>query len=112
MIFYFAHVQDTEGNWWYKTGKTKDLSKRFSDKRLYKDWEYIETRQYDSEDIKAVEKHFKDLQIGKQHKTLDIPPHFMGKTEIIKPDISREEVIERMKTITIPAKTTLNDFGG
>lgn len=113
MIFYFANVQDTEGNWWLKTGKTKDLSKRFSDKRLYKDWEYIKTMQFASEDvIKSIERQFKDLQIGKHHKEYNIPPHFMGKTEIIKPEISREEVIERMNLISIPTITTLEDFEG
>ena len=110
MIFYFAKVQDTDGNWWYKTGHTKNMAKRFSDKRMYRDWECIETRQFAEEDIKGVEQHFKDLQIGKAHKEHNIPPHFMGKTEIIKPDVSREEVIERMKTINIPNKTTLEDF--
>ena len=110
MIFYFAKVQDTNGNWWYKTGKTKDLSKRFSDKRLYNSWDYIETRQYDKDDIKMVEKQFKDLQIGNEHKRYNIPPHFMGKTEIIRPDVSNEEVIERMKEIKIPHRTTLRDY--
>ena len=107
MIFYYAKVQDTDGNWWYKTGHTKNMAKRFSDKRLYKDWEYIETRQFAKEDIKSVEKQFKDLQVGRQHKEYNIPPHFMGKTEIIKPEVTEEEVIERMKTINVPSITTL-----
>ena len=110
MIFYFARVQDTEGNWHRKVGKTKDPSKRFSDKRLYLGWEYIATKQYDVEDIKEVEKQFKDLQIGRDHKSLKIPPHFMGKTEIIKKDVTDEVVIQRMEDIKIPTKTTLNDF--
>tara|TARA_X000001382_G_C3163429_1_gene177018 strand:- start:554 stop:886 length:333 start_codon:yes stop_codon:yes gene_type:complete len=110
MIFYFAKVQDTEGNWHRKVGKTKDPSKRFSDKRLYLGWEYIATKQYNDEDIKEVEKQFKDLQIGRDHKNLKIPPHFMGKTEIIKKDVTDEVVIQRMEEIKIPTKTTLNDF--
>ena len=38
MIFYFARVQDTEGNWHRKVGKTKDPNKRFSDKRENRFW--------------------------------------------------------------------------
>ena len=110
MIFYFARVQDTEGNWHRKVGKTKDPSKRFSDKRLYLGREYIATKQYNAEDIKEVERQFKDLQIGRDHKNLKIPPHFMGKTEIIKKDVTDEVVIQRMEDIKIPTKTTLNDF--
>ena len=110
MIFYFARVQDTEGNWHLKVGKTKDMSKRFSDKRLYKNYEYIASRQYDSTDIKQVEKEFKDLQIGKDHHKYNIPPHFMGKTEIIKPEVSEQEVLDRMEALKIPLKTTLDDF--
>ena len=110
MIFYFARVQDTEGNWHRKVGKTKDPNKRFSDKRLYLGWEYIATKQYDVDDIKEVEKQFKDLQIGREHKNLNIPPHFMGKTEIIKEDVSDEIVIQRMEDIKVPTKTTLEDF--
>ena len=34
----------------------------------------------------------------------------MGKTEIIKEDVSDEEVIQRMEDIKIPTKTTLKDF--
>ena len=60
MIFYFARVQDTDGKWHRKVGKTSNLDKRFSDKRLYMGWEYIATRQYDKDDIKEVEKQFKD----------------------------------------------------
>ena len=110
MIFYFARVQDTDGKWHRKVGKTSNLDKRFSDKRLYMGWEYIATRQYDKDDIKEVEKQFKDLQIGLEHKNLNIPAHFMGKTEIIKEDVSDEEVIQRMEDIKIPTKTTLKDF--
>ena len=58
MIFYFARVQDTDGKWHRKVGKTSNLDKRFSDKRLYMGWEYIATRQYDKDDIKEVEKQF------------------------------------------------------
>ena len=110
MIFYFARVQDTDGKWHRKVGKTSNLDKRFSDKRLYMGWEYIATKQYDKDDIKEVEKQFKDLQIVREHKNLNIPAHFMGKTEIIKEDVSDEEVIQRMEDIKIPTKTTLEDF--
>ena len=54
MIFYFARVQDTDGKWHRKVGKTSNLDKRFSDKRLYLGWEYIATKQYDKDDIKEV----------------------------------------------------------
>ena len=64
----------------------------------------------DADDIKEVEKQFKDLQIGREHKNLNIPPHFMGKTEIIKEDVSDEIVIQRMEDIKVPTKTTLEDF--
>ena len=110
MIFYFARVQDTDGKWHRKVGKTSNLDKRFSDKRLYLGWEYIATKQYDKDDIKEVEKQFKDMTIGRQHKDMKIPPHFMGKTEIIKEDITDEAVIQRMEEIKIPNKTTLEDF--
>tara|TARA_Y100001938_G_C7858543_1_gene314409 strand:+ start:185 stop:517 length:333 start_codon:yes stop_codon:yes gene_type:complete len=110
MIFYFARVQDTEGKWHRKVGKTSNLDKRFSDKRLYMGWEYIATRQYDKDTIKEVEKQFKDMTIGREHKNLNIPPHFMGKTEIIKEEVSDEAVIQRMEEIKIPTKTTLEDF--
>ena len=112
MIFYLARVQDTEGNWWLKTGTTKDTSKRFSDKRLYKDWEYIHTQQYDKADIKNVEKKFKDLQVGKEWAQTGIPSHFMGKTEVMKEEVTEEMVLERMQTLNTPTKTTLEDFGG
>ena len=110
MIFYFARVQDTDGKWHRKVGKTSNLDKRFSDKRLYLGWEYIATKQYDKDDIKEVEKQFKDMTIGRQHKNMKIPPHFMGKTEIIKEDVTDEAVIQRMEEIKIPTKTTLEDF--
>tara|TARA_R100000278_G_scaffold32655_2_gene29639 strand:- start:79 stop:411 length:333 start_codon:yes stop_codon:yes gene_type:complete len=110
MIFYFARVQDTDGKWHRKVGKTSNLDKRFSDKRLYLGWEYIATKQYDKDDIKEVEKQFKDMTIGRQHKNMKIPPHFMGKTEIIKEDVTDEAVIQRMEDIKIPTKTTLEDF--
>ena len=110
MIFYFARVQDTDGKWHRKVGKTSNLDKRFSDKRLYLGWEYIATKQYDRDDIKEVEKQFKDMTIGRQHKNMKIPPHFMGKTEIIKEDVTDEAVIQRMEDIKIPTKTTLEDF--
>ncbi len=110
MIFYFARVQDTDGKWHRKVGKTSNLDKRFSDKRLYLGWEYIATKQYDKDDIKEVEKQFKDMTIGRQHKDMKIPPHFMGKTEIIKEDVTDEAVIQRMEEIKIPTKTTLEDF--
>ena len=110
MIFYFARVQDTDGKWHRKVGKTSNLDKRFSDKRLYMGWEYIATRQYDKDTIKEVEKQFKDMTIGREHKNLNIPPHFMGKTEIIKEEVSDEAVIQRMEEIKIPTKTTLEDF--
>jgi|TARA_R100000231_G_scaffold111009_1_gene82289 hypothetical protein len=110
MIFYFARVQDTDGKWHRKVGKTSNLDKRFSDKRLYLGWEYIATKQYDKDDIKEVEKQFKDMTIGRQHKDMKIPPHFMGKTEIIKEDVTDEAVIQRMEDIKIPTKTTLEDF--
>jgi hypothetical protein len=110
MIFYFARVQDTYGKWHRKVGKTSNLDKRFSDKRLYLGWEYIATKQYDKDDIKEVEKQFKDMTIGRQHKDMKIPPHFMGKTEIIKEDVTDEAVIQRMEDIKIPTKTTLEDF--
>lgn len=110
MIFYFARVQDTDGKWHRKVGKTSNLDKRFSDKRLYLGWEYIATKQYDKDDIKEVEKQFKDMTIGRQHKDMKIPPHFMGKTEIIKEDVTDEAVIQRMEEINIPTKTTLEDF--
>jgi hypothetical protein len=110
MIFYFARVQDTDGKWHRKVGKTSNLDKRFSDKRLYLGWEYVATKQYDKDDIKEVEKQFKDMTIGRQHKDMKIPPHFMGKTEIIKEDVTDEAVIQRMEDIKIPTKTTLEDF--
>ena len=110
MIFYFARVQDTEGKWHRKVGKTSNLDKRFSDKRLYLGWEYIATKQYDKDDIKEVEKQFKDMTIGREHISMNIPPHFMGKTEIIKEDVTDEAVIQRMEEINIPTKTTLEDF--
>ena len=110
MIFYFARVQDTDGKWHRKVGKTSNLDKRFSDKRLYLGWEYIATKQYEKDDIKEVEKQFKDMTIGREHITMNIPPHFMGKTEIIKEDITDEAVIQRMEEINIPTKTTLEDF--
>jgi hypothetical protein len=110
MIFYFARVQDTEGKWHRKVGKTSNLDKRFSDKRLYLGWEYIATKQYEKDDIKEVEKQFKDMTIGREHITMNIPPHFMGKTEIIKEDVTDEAVIQRMEEIKIPNKTTLEDF--
>ena len=69
--------------------------------------EIAKTKKYD---IKEVEKQFKDLQIGREHKNLNIPPHFMGKTEIIKEDVTDEIVIQRMEDIKIPTKTTLEDF--
>ena len=34
----------------------------------------------------------------------------MGKTEIIKKDVTDEVVIQRMEDINIPTKTTLDDF--
>jgi|TARA_R100001460_G_scaffold51135_1_gene89795 hypothetical protein len=110
MIFYFARVQDTDGKWHRKVGKTSNLDKRFSDKRLYLGWEYIATKQYDKDDIKEVEKQFKDMTIGREHINMNIPPHFMGKTEIIKKDVTDEAVIQRMEEIKIPTKTTLEDF--
>ena len=50
------------------------------------------------------------MTIGREHKNLNIPPHFMGKTEIIKEEVSDEAVIQRMEEIKIPTKTTLEDF--
>ena len=34
----------------------------------------------------------------------------MGKTEIIKPEVSEQEVLDRMEALKIPLKTTLDDF--
>jgi len=110
MKIYFARVQDTEGQWHRKVGKTSNLNKRFSDKRIYRDWQYIATKEYDKDDIKEVERQLKDMTIGKEHNNLNIPSHFMGKTEIIKSDITDEKVIQRMEEIKIPNKTTLEDF--
>ncbi len=111
MIFYIAKVQDTDGVWHRKVGKTSlTVSKRFSDKRLYLDHEDIASRQFAPEYIDEVESIFKEYTIGKKHKELKIPPHFMGKTEIIKEDVSTEELVERLNNITIPSITTLEDF--
>ena len=50
MKIYFARVQDTEGQWHRKVGKTSNLNKRFSDKRIYQDWHYIVTKEYDKDE--------------------------------------------------------------
>ena len=110
MIFYIAKVQDTNNVWHRKVGKTKDMNIRFKDKRLYHDHEYIASRQFAPEYIDEVERTFREYTIGKQHKDLNIPPHFMGKTEIIKDDVSTEELIEKLNNLTIPSVTTLKDF--
>ena len=113
-IWYFANVEDTDGNWRLKTGTSRDqqtLSTRFKDKRNYNAHEYIKTIQYNSEeDAKAVEKSFKDLQVGKKWEQYGIPNHFYGKTEILKPEVTEEEVLSRIKQLKIPTKTTLEDF--
>jgi hypothetical protein len=110
MIFYIAKVKDTNGVWHTKVGKTKDMKIRFKDKRLYLDHEYIASRQFSPEHIDEVEKQFKPYTIGKKHKELDIPPHFMGKTEIIKKDITTELLLKKLKDINLPTVTTLEDF--
>ena len=57
-IWYYAKVKDTDGQWHFKTGTSRDqltLQRRFKDKRNYMDFEYIETLQFSNEDIKLVE---------------------------------------------------------
>jgi hypothetical protein len=110
MIFYIAKVQDTDGVWHRKVGKSKDLTKRFSDKRLYLDHEYIASRQFSKEYINEVENEFKEYTIGKKHKELNIPAHFMGKTEIIKEGVTTELLLDKLNNLKIPSITTLEDF--
>ena len=113
-IWYFANVKDTDGNWHLKTGICTDrerLARRFKDKRTYDGHEYIETIQYNSvEDAKAVEKSFQDLQVGKKWEQYGIPNHFYGKTEVLHPEVTKEQVLDRIKQLKIPTKTTLEDF--
>tara|TARA_R100001463_G_scaffold16853_1_gene43465 strand:+ start:140 stop:490 length:351 start_codon:yes stop_codon:yes gene_type:complete len=113
-IWYFANVKDTEGIWHLKTGICTDqerLARRFKDSRTYDDHEYIETIQYNCvEDAKSVEKSFQDLQVGKKWKQYGIPNHFYGKTEVLHPEVTKEEVLNRIKELKIPAKTTLKEF--
>ncbi len=110
MIFYIAKVQDTDGVWHMKVGKSKNLKKRFSDKRLYLDHEYIASRQFSEEYIDEVENEFKEYTIGKKHKKLNIPAHFMGKTEIIKKGVTTELLLHKLNNLKIPSITTLEDF--
>jgi len=110
MIFYIAKVQDTDGKWHKKVGKTKDLNIRFKDKRLYSDHEYLASREFAPEHIDEVENVFKEYTIGKQHKNLNIPPHFMGKTEIIKEGVTTEMLLNKLNNLTVPSITTLEDF--
>jgi len=110
MIFYIAKVQDTDGVWHRKIGKSKDLKKRFSDKRLYLDHEYIASRQFSEKYIDEVENEFKEYTIGKKHKDLNIPAHFMGKTEIIKEGVTTELLLHKLNNLKIPSITTLEDF--
>ncbi len=113
-IWYFANVEDTDGNWRLKTGTSRDqqtLSTRFKDKRNYNGHEFIKTIQYNSEeDAKAVEKSFKDLQVGSKWERYGIPNHFYGKTEVLHPKVTKEQVLDRIKQLKIPTKTTLEDF--
>jgi|7_EtaG_2_1085326.scaffolds.fasta_scaffold12275_2 hypothetical protein len=111
MIFYIAKVQDTDGVWHRKVGKTSlTVSKRFSDKRLYLDHEDIASRQFSEKYIDEVENEFKEYTIGKKHKDLNIPAHFMGKTEIIKEEVTTEMLLDKLKNLKIPSITTLEDF--
>ena len=112
-IWYYAKVKDTDGQWHFKTGTSRDqitLQRRFKDKRNYMDFEYIETLQFSSEDIKLVENSFKDLQVGKKWEQYGIPNHFYGKTEVLKPEVTDEEIRKRIKEFKVPTKTTLKDF--
>ena len=112
-IWYYAKVKDTEGQWHTKTGMCRDhetLQRRFKDKRNYDNYEYIETLQFNDDDIKSVEKSFKDLQVGKKWKQYGIPNHFYGKTEVLKPEVTDADVRERLMSLKIPTKTTLEDF--
>ena len=110
MIFYIAKVKDTDGVWHMKVGKTKDMKIRFKDKRLYLDHEYIASRQFSEKYIDEVENEFKEYTIGKKHKELNIPAHFMGKTEIIKKGGANETLLDKLNNLKIPSITTLEDF--
>ncbi len=109
-IFYIAKVKDTNGVWHTKVGRTKDMKIRFKDKRLYLDHEYIASRQFSIEHIDEVEKQFKEYTIGKKHKELNIPAHFMGKTEIVKEGVSTKTLLDKLNNLKIPSVTTLEDF--
>ena len=61
--------------------------------------------------IGHVEHQFRDLQVGKRWKEYNIPPHFMGRTEVIKPDVSDDEVFARFEKIKdLPKQITLKDW--
>jgi|TARA_A100001391_G_scaffold113523_1_gene76385 hypothetical protein len=113
MIFYFVEVQDTLGAWHLKTGHTSNSVKvRFKDKRNYGDGlKIIKTIEVNDDDIKAVENNFKEMQIGtKKAAQLGVPDNFMGRGEIIDPKYTKDEILDKINSINIPRKTTLEDF--
>jgi len=110
---YFAIVEDTEGAMHRKIGQTKfdNVKKRFSDKRFYNSCKIIKSIEVPNHAIGHVEHQFKDMQVGKRWKEYDIPPHFMGRTEVIKPHFTDEEILSRFEKIKdLPKQITLEDF--
>tara|TARA_R110001583_G_scaffold3312_1_gene21529 strand:+ start:2420 stop:2770 length:351 start_codon:yes stop_codon:yes gene_type:complete len=110
--FYLAKVQDLEGNWWRKVGITKfpNPKDRFSESRFYKDSKILKFIEIYVDSANYAEATFKDMQIGNRWIEYKVPTWFMGKTELIRPDITDEQLIQRFDSIDIPTQATLKDF--
>ena len=110
---YFAHVQEPESLIWRKKighSKFEIATKRFSDGRLYKDVKIIHSIRVEEGFAKMIEWQFSDLMVGKKWKQYDIPTWFMGKSEVLKPEVTDEEVIDRFNNLVMYTQPTLEDF--
>jgi len=110
---YFVNVQDTLDMWHLKIGYTGNTVKeRFKDTRNYGEGlKIIKTFDVNKEDVKGIEMQFKDMQIGtKKASQMGVPKNFMGRGEIIDPKYTEAEILDKLNSINIPRRTTLEDF--
>jgi len=110
---YFAHVQEPDTKIWRKKigwSKFEKADKRFSDSRLYEDCKIIYSVRVEDWFAKALEHQFSDLMVGKNWKKYDIPTWFMGKTEVLKPEVTDEEVIDRFNSVVVMKQPTLEEW--
>jgi len=113
ITIYFAHVQEPETKIWRKKigwSKFERADKRFSDSRLYEKCKIIHSVRVEHWFAKAIELSFNDMMVGKRWKEYNIPTWFMGKTEVLKPEVTDKEVIDRFNSVVVMKQPTLEDW--